>query len=66
MLIVKEALVKAEEFNSVAVNFRDTDVFVALLHHLDGDIHKNVNKEREKGRLRNARVSTIRTHRFRM
>ena len=51
MLIVKEALVKAEEFNSVAVNFRDTDVFVALLHHLDGDIHKNVNKEREKGRL---------------
>ena len=46
MLIVKEALVKAEEFDSVVLNSRDTDVFIALLHHLDGDIHKNVNKER--------------------
>ena len=42
MLIVKEALVKAEVFDSVVVHSRDTDVFVALLHHLDGDIHKNI------------------------
>ena len=32
MLIVKEALVKAEEFDSVVVHSRDTDVFIALLH----------------------------------
>ena len=31
MLIVKEALVKAEEFDSVVVHSRDTDVFIALL-----------------------------------
>ena len=33
MLIVKDALVKAEEFDSVVVHSRDTDVFIALLHH---------------------------------
>ena len=32
MLIVKEALVKAEEFDSIVVHSRDTDVFIALLH----------------------------------
>ena len=45
MMIVKEALVKAEEFDSVVLNSRDTDVFIALLRHLDGNIHNNVNKE---------------------
>ena len=33
MLIVKDALVKAEEFESVVVHSRNTDVFIALLHH---------------------------------
>ena len=48
MLIVKETLVKAEELDSVVVHSRDTDVFIALLHHLDSNIHKNVIMETKK------------------
>ena len=48
MLIVKEALVKAEKFDSVIVHSRDTDVFISLLHHLDSDIHKSVIMETKK------------------
>ena len=36
MLMVKEALVKAEEFDIAVVHSRDTDVLIALSHHLDG------------------------------
>ena len=32
MLIVKEALLKAEEYDSVVVQSKDMDVFIALLH----------------------------------
>ena len=49
ILIVKEALIKAEEFDNVVVHLRDTDVFVALLHHLDSNIRKNVIMETKKG-----------------
>ena len=35
MLIVKNALVKAEEFDSVVLHSKDTDIFIALLHHLE-------------------------------
>ena len=49
MLIVKEALVKAEECDSVVVHSKDTDDFIALLHHLDGNIYKNVFMETKKG-----------------
>ena len=35
MLIVKKALVKTEEFNCVVLHSRDTDIFIALLHHLE-------------------------------
>ena len=49
MLIVKEIQFKAEEFNSVVVRLRDTQVFIALLHHLDSNIHKNVIMETKKG-----------------
>ena len=35
MLIVKKALVKAEEFDSVVLHSKDTDIFIALLHHLE-------------------------------
>ena len=38
MLMVKEALVKAEEFDIAVVHSRDTDVLIALSHHLDGDL----------------------------
>ena len=48
MLIVKEVLVKAEEFDSVVVHSRDTDFFIALLHHLDSNIYKNVIMETKK------------------
>ena len=48
MLRVKEALVKAKEFDSFVIHSRDTDVFIALLHHLDGDILKNVIMETKK------------------
>ena len=49
MLIVKEVLFKAEEFDSVVVHLRDTHVFIALLYHLDSNIHKNVIMETKKG-----------------
>ena len=49
MLIVKEIQFKAEEFNSVVVHLRDTQVFIALLHHLDSNILKNVIMETKKG-----------------
>ena len=49
MPIVKETLVKSEEFDNVVVHSMDTDVFIALLHHLNGDIHKNVIMETKKG-----------------
>ena len=49
MLIVKEIQFKAEEFNSVVVHLRDTQVFIALLHHLDSNIHKNVIMETKRG-----------------
>ena len=48
MLIMKEALIKAEEFDNVVVHLRDTNIFVAFLH-LDDDIHKNVVLETKKG-----------------
>ena len=48
MLIMKEALIKAEEFDNVVVHLRDTDIFVAFLH-LDDDIHKTVVLETKKG-----------------
>ena len=41
-------IVKAEEIDSVVVHSKDTDVFIALLHYLDGDIHKNVIMETKK------------------
>ena len=49
MLIVKKTLVSAEEFNSAVVHSRETKTFVGLLHHLDGDINKNVIMETKKG-----------------
>ena len=49
MLIVKVALVKAKEFGRVVVYTRDTDVFIAMLNHLDGDIPENVFMETKKG-----------------
>ena len=49
MLIVKKTLVSAEEFNSAVVHSRDTKTFAGLLHHLDGDINKNVIMETKKG-----------------
>ena len=41
-------IVKAEEIDSVVVHSKDTDVFIALLHYLDSDIHKNVIMETKK------------------
>ena len=32
MLIVKETLAKAEEFDSIVVHSKDKDAFIALLH----------------------------------
>ena len=49
MLIVKEALVKTEQSDSVVVHSRDTDIFIALLHHLDSNTHKNVTMKTKKG-----------------
>ena len=49
MLIVKEALFKVEKLDRAVVHSRDTEVFVAFSHHLDGDIHKNVIMETKKG-----------------
>ena len=49
MLIVKVALAKAEEFDSVVIYSRDTEVFVALSHHLDSDIQENGIMETKKG-----------------
>ena len=48
MLVVKEAFIKTEEFDSVVVHSRDTDICIALLHHLDS-IRKNVIMETKKG-----------------
>ena len=36
MLIVKEALFKVEKLDRAVVHSRDTEVFVAFSHHLDG------------------------------
>ena len=47
MLIVKEALIKTEEFGSVVVHSRDTDI--CIVYHLDSNIHKNVIMETKKG-----------------
>ena len=73
----QEVLVKADKFDSVVVRSRDTDVLVALLHHLNCDMDKNVIIETKKDffyhkwnswatEFCNAKVSTIRTHCFRM
>ena len=57
MPIVKEALVKSEEFDNVVVHSMDTDVFIALLHHLNGDIHKNVIMITKKGYVSMTEIS---------
>ena len=49
MLIVKDALIQAEQFTSVVVHSADTDLFVAMLHHLNFDKHNNVIMETKKG-----------------
>ena len=49
MLIVKEALIEAKIFDNVVVHSRDTDVFIALLHHIDNDIHNDVIMDTKKG-----------------
>ena len=49
MLIVKEALIEAKIFDKIVVHSRDTDVFIALLHHLDNDIHNDVIMDTKKG-----------------
>ena len=49
MLMGKEAMAKTEEFDSAVVDWRNTDVFFALLNHLNGEIHKNVIMETTEG-----------------
>ena len=53
----KEALVKSEEFDSFVVHSRDTNVFIALLHHLNGDIDQNVIMETKKGYVSMSEIS---------
>ena len=48
MLIVKVALTKAEEFNNIVVNSRNTGVFITLLQHLDSDIHSDLSWKQRK------------------
>ena len=48
MLILKVALAKAEEFNNIVVNSRNTGVFIALLQHLDSDIHSDLSWRQRK------------------
>ena len=57
MLLVKEALVKAEVCSSVVVHSADTDVFIGLLHHVNGDIHGNVVMETKKGSVSISQVA---------
>ena len=40
MLIVKEVLIKAKD-DHVVVHSRDTDVFIALIHHIDNEVHNH-------------------------